>query len=141
MTPEDLDLVVSRTGHETYRGLTADGHPHAEYYRREVRRMAAEFRGESLAGPSTFDPPLPSLAAQALSAAGALARTAAATLTGKPVLVSDDVYERRLEVCRTCPQYRFVDGRCSLCGCFIMNAKARLAQEYCPIGKWESHVA
>lgn len=84
------------------------------------------------------DPPLPSLASQALSAAGAVARVAAAAVTGQAVLVPDEVYEMRLAVCRACPHHR-ADDRCGLCGCYLAGAKARLATEHCPIGKWDAY--
>jgi hypothetical protein len=41
--------------------------------------------------------------------------------------------QQRLQACATCPQHTGV--RCRLCGCFT-KAKARLAHEGCPIGKW-----
>lgn len=95
------------------------------------------------------DPPLPSLAAQALSAAGAAVRVAVAAVNGQAVLVPDEVYEGRLRVCRgvpgagqpSCPNYRAEDDRCGGaqgCGCFL-GLKARTATESCPIGKWSRY--
>ena len=41
--------------------------------------------------------------------------------------------ERRLDICRGCPE--FDAGRCRKCGCY-MKLKARIAAAHCPIGKW-----
>jgi len=43
--------------------------------------------------------------------------------------------DRRLAICRTCPNFRPRTARCGLCGCF-MQIKARLRGSKCPAGKW-----
>ena len=48
-------------------------------------------------------------------------------------LASDDVYHRRLRVCRRCPQYRWF--QCRHCRC-IVYSKAKLATEDCPLKLW-----
>ena len=48
-------------------------------------------------------------------------------LAGMPV-VEEDVYDRRLYICQTCPDYR--DGVCKHCGCH-MKTKCWLATESC----------
>lgn len=52
-------------------------------------------------------------------------------------LVSDDVFDQRMNTCQKCTFYSS-DGmspRCLQCGCFL-DAKARLTEAKCPIGKW-----
>ena len=41
----------------------------------------------------------------------------------------------RMAICRKCPLYDSVFGRCKDCGCFL-KAKTKLAGEECPQGKW-----
>ena len=59
-------------------------------------------------------------------------------------MVSAEKANERLEICRTCPYFKYdkknpetdiADGRCAHCGCF-MNTKAHWASAECPIGKW-----
>ena len=49
-------------------------------------------------------------------------------------VVDDTVYQRRLDICRTCDRLR--GNRCTACGCFI-KVKARGRIFRCPIGRWE----
>ena len=77
--------------------------------------------------------PEPSLLARGLAFAGAAARH---LLRGLP-MVDDNVYDDRLAACAACTQ--FVENTCRLCGCRIagdMLAKARWADQSCPLGKW-----
>ena len=41
--------------------------------------------------------------------------------------------ERRMNICRQCPERNH--DRCGLCGCFI-KTKTILASSECPVGKW-----
>jgi hypothetical protein len=59
-------------------------------------------------------------------------------------MVTADVADERLDICRSCPFFKYdqvnpetevADGRCLKCGCF-MNIKAHWAHAECPIGKW-----
>ncbi len=43
--------------------------------------------------------------------------------------------ERRLKVCRDCPERNH--DRCGLCGCFI-KTKTILLNSVCPVGKWST---
>lgn len=52
----------------------------------------------------------------------------------KPVIVSDELYSKRLTVCLTCPYYE--QPQCTKCTCIVF-AKCRLTTETCPVGKWE----
>ncbi|HMF13018.1 MAG TPA: hypothetical protein VKE94_11955 [Gemmataceae bacterium] len=49
--------------------------------------------------------------------------------------VPPQTLQRRLRTCAACPHHTGL--RCKLCGCFT-HAKARLAHEECPIGKWSA---
>lgn len=55
-----------------------------------------------------------------------------------PERSSDELYEKRMAICRECPFHRDLPGgglQCMKCGC-IMNVKARFKGASCPIGKW-----
>jgi hypothetical protein len=43
--------------------------------------------------------------------------------------------KERISICRKCPLYDSMFGRCRECGCFV-RAKVELSAEECPIGKW-----
>lgn len=52
-------------------------------------------------------------------------------------IITDDAFNQRMNTCQKCTFYSS-DGmspRCLQCGCFL-DAKARLADATCPIGKW-----
>lgn len=51
--------------------------------------------------------------------------------------VSDEVYEQRLAICRTCPSCELSTMRCRevSCGCWL-SVKGRWASEECPLGRW-----
>ena len=46
-----------------------------------------------------------------------------------------DVSEKRLEICKACPELIQLTTQCKKCGCF-MSAKTKLESAKCPIGKW-----
>ncbi len=48
-------------------------------------------------------------------------------------LVSKEEVERRLDICKACPQ--FADNVCKLCGCGL-KLKAAIESSKCPIEKW-----
>lgn len=43
--------------------------------------------------------------------------------------------ERRLVICRTCPNFIPESMRCTKCGCFL-SVKAPLVTARCPDGRW-----
>lgn len=49
--------------------------------------------------------------------------------------VSNDVYLKRLSICKECPEYIKTTHQCKKCGC-IMTAKAKLPNAECPLKKW-----
>tara|TARA_B100001939_G_C16873978_1_gene587737 strand:+ start:842 stop:1210 length:369 start_codon:yes stop_codon:yes gene_type:complete len=64
------------------------------------------------------------------------------------LLVSDEVYDERMEICRSCEYYddslehHNLPGekiiRCKHCGCWL-TAKARMSLDSCPIDKWSTN--
>jgi len=50
--------------------------------------------------------------------------------------VSNEVYEDRMAICKTCVYYFKPTGTCKDCGCF-MKIKARLAPMACSQKKWD----
>lgn len=49
--------------------------------------------------------------------------------------VEGDVAKARLATCQACDRYVPLTHQCEECGCF-MNAKVKLPNAFCPIGKW-----
>jgi hypothetical protein len=43
--------------------------------------------------------------------------------------------EKRLDICRGCPELIKLTSQCKKCGC-LMNFKTTLPHAECPIGKW-----
>ena len=74
-------------------------------------------------------------------------KTLGAWLKGSQTITTQEVAERRWEICKQCPHLLYdevnpdtnkKDGRCTYCGCF-MNVKVHYAVAECPIGKWDEH--
>lgn len=57
--------------------------------------------------------------------------------TGNLSLEVEQMAEKRLEVCATCPERtkQFGASQCKICGC-ILKAKTLVPDEKCPIHKW-----
>lgn len=54
------------------------------------------------------------------------------------IVVSDETYQKRLDICRACEFIRIlpvVGEQCQKCGC-MMKVKAKIAHVKCPIDKW-----
>lgn len=87
---------------------------------------------------------MPTTAQMARNATAAAGRVVRAVVTGAPVKVSNKTYFARLEICRGCDQvikWKHDESflRCRKCGCWLNGnyiAKAKLATEACPLGKW-----
>ncbi len=73
----------------------------------------------------------PRLLDMALSATTAMVKFLGAGLKTTP----PEAREKRLQTCAACAHHTGL--RCRLCGCFI-GAKAAMAHEECPMGKWSS---
>jgi ribosomal protein L32 len=51
--------------------------------------------------------------------------------------VEDKLSKERLDICKGCEHLIPVTHQCKECGCF-MNAKTKLPNAVCPIGKWQA---
>jgi DTW domain-containing protein YfiP len=65
----------------------------------------------------------------------AIWRAARALFRLDPVLAPVPVQNGRLGECYSCVHLDPIDDQCKLCTCFVV-AKAALATEECPVGKW-----
>lgn len=45
------------------------------------------------------------------------------------------VSEKRLNICKSCPELLQSINQCKKCGC-LMNIKTKLPNAECPLGKW-----
>jgi hypothetical protein len=84
------------------------------------------------------EPPkeLPSFADMARGLLGTAKDVAKGALHGEGVLVTEEVYTTRMNICNGCEFFIYESKRCTQCGCF-MEAKTRLKKAHCPIHKWE----
>lgn len=55
---------------------------------------------------------------------------------GISYVVSDEVYEERLNICRACCHYDEPENGCKKCGCYLMH-KAKDPFASCPIKEWD----
>lgn len=49
--------------------------------------------------------------------------------------VETEIAEKRLEICKACPELIQATTQCKQCGC-LMNLKTKLPNADCPLGKW-----
>ena len=52
------------------------------------------------------------------------------------LIVSNEIKEERLAICRSCDYYDASQIRCKHCGCFL-EQKAAFSIDSCPIDKWK----
>lgn len=83
---------------------------------------------------SRISQPMPSLAAQAAGATGALFQEAAAIVKSEPP-VDPAESQRRFAICEQCDSFNPDSVRCSQCGCY-MRVKTTFRTAVCPQGKW-----
>lgn len=69
------------------------------------------------------------------TAGKSLIRLILALFRRKPVLVSEEVLNARLNTCYACKRYAPDDGQCLECTCYV-EIKAQLDTEKCPLKKW-----
>jgi hypothetical protein len=124
MTPEDLEIVIARTGHAPYRWLVSDANPDVES-RMEHRRIVAELA----AGTPPAKPP--SLVTQAVSVTKAAARFVASGCA----TVDQAEFDRRHAICEACEHFDAAANRCGICSC-NMAIKPWMRDIECPIKKW-----
>lgn len=51
--------------------------------------------------------------------------------------VSQEVYDERLETCKSCDEYLSLTSQCKKCGCF-MKLKCAVSHAFCPLNKWNA---
>lgn len=73
----------------------------------------------------------PGLIERGLSFVGAIADYAFAGFPAMP----EGESERRLSICRACPEFKPETSQCGVCTCY-MNIKAHMATAACPLNKW-----
>lgn len=49
--------------------------------------------------------------------------------------VEEDIYSKRMNICKACEYYYTPTKQCKKCGCF-MEIKTKIDNAICPIGKW-----
>jgi hypothetical protein len=49
--------------------------------------------------------------------------------------VKDNVFEERMNQCKSCEHFIRLSGQCKYCMCF-MKLKCQLPHAECPVGKW-----
>ena len=84
---------------------------------------------------SRISQPMPSLATQAVNAAGALCTEAVAIVKSEPPVAPDEA-QRRFAICQQCDCLNPDSARCSECGCY-MRVKTTFRTAVCPQGKWQ----
>jgi hypothetical protein len=79
----------------------------------------------------------PSLLRMARNLAGSMAEAAKEALLTGDLVVEEEEFLDRMEVCIGCAIFDPAEIRCTdpSCGCFL-NIKARMAAMYCPQYKW-----
>lgn len=58
---------------------------------------------------------------------------------GKDLMVDDELFQERINICNSCEKYDAGPNRCKECGCYL-DVKARLILDSCPLGKWTESV-
>ncbi len=46
-----------------------------------------------------------------------------------------NMYNTRIETCKSCEELRPIINQCKVCGCFVY-AKTAIENAECPLGKW-----
>lgn len=72
------------------------------------------------------------------SGAKSLFKIAENKVKGVDQSVPKHIAESRLATCLKCPKYFEPTGQCKECLCFL-NFKTKIAQESCPLGKWNEY--
>jgi len=51
------------------------------------------------------------------------------------IVDSEEISNRRFEICKACPELIKLTKQCKKCGC-LMHLKTKVEAATCPIGKW-----
>lgn len=49
--------------------------------------------------------------------------------------VDAETYDKRIDICKGCPELIKITFQCKKCGC-LMKEKSKLADASCPLNKW-----
>ncbi len=53
----------------------------------------------------------------------------------RPVIVTEEVQENRMDICRLCDRYDSKFNMCKECGCFLA-LKVKFTSMKCPLNHW-----
>ena len=56
-------------------------------------------------------------------------------LNPKTIRVEKFLSDKRINICKACPELIQLTTQCKKCGCF-MNLKTKIEAATCPLGKW-----
>jgi len=133
MTQDQLELVVSRTGHGRLRALTSDGNSDVaerDGYRAVVEAMFVQFNSPQKIPPAESE--YPSL----LEQVGNAAKAAIDFVASGCDTVDQAEFDRRRAICLGCVEfYDAKQDRCRACGC-NMQVKTWGKVFDCKQGKW-----
>jgi hypothetical protein len=76
----------------------------------------------------------PSVQEMAKNLGKAMLDEARAFLSGKDV-ISDEEFQKRIDICTSCNFFSKKSKRCLRCGCYL-SLKAKMRGQKCPIQKW-----
>lgn len=51
------------------------------------------------------------------------------------LLVTTEIYNQRIEICKSCPKFDEKKIKCTECGCYL-PVKAKVLFDDCPLDKW-----
>jgi tetratricopeptide (TPR) repeat protein len=122
----DRDAAIAQA-QNTVTLLLSKGKPQAAWFAHHLQAYRDGTSGLRPGEPSTTTGP--HLLDMAFSAANSMARF----LGSRFQTASAETRDRRLRTCSGCEHHTGL--RCRVCGCFT-GAKAALAHEECPLGKW-----
>lgn len=51
--------------------------------------------------------------------------------------VNQEIYDERLDICKSCDRFISLTSQCKECGCF-MKLKCAVSHAFCPLNKWNA---
>lgn len=79
----------------------------------------------------------PSLSQQANNIKKSALSTLKGIMRGESIFASEEIKNKRLEICNSCDRNDKKQGRCLECGC-VLEWKIPMALSECPIQKWDT---